>query len=311
MPLPILAVAAISALVGAGVSYVLGEAQKQKLKDSVERLERQSARMTELLDQAKDNEIRARQSQIQILLRYYSARTQGMLRDPSVPSARFARLAAISRQLPVVAGRLLPDGSPTLGDREFVRMLQIAMNEKDTGQRLTRMDLAQLDSYLDQEQKGAVVAVMLDILAYQFREVQAVLRQLEEELRANLLEQARLEKLLQWKEDEAVNRARLSILQGRYRLLPGELEDRNTRMRQLRMQLVVLTILNDPALATPDDNTVAEIVERQLKGRSLSMEEEEFLNLYQVRHFNRAKSSLAGRKDPIMLVDSVEKVVRA
>jgi hypothetical protein len=282
---------------------MLQEGQKDKLKDSLSRLERQNERMALELKKAANREVKQRRENLQLLLRYYHSRTQHMLKNPSVKPARFARLCAISRQLPVVCERLLPDGNPQQKDKEFIRVLELAMNAKRTGKRPTVLQLAELDQYLDIEQKGAVVQVMQEILAEQFAQKQALVEQLEGEKRENLLRQAQLEKLLEWGEDEEESRAELSVLQGQLRQLPEELLQLQNSVDKLRMQLVVLTILNDPRLSTPHDGMVQGIIERQLKGRALSSEEKEQLQLYQVTYFHKARKALAQRPTPILLME--------
>ena len=183
----------------------------------------------------------------------------------------------------------------------FIDVLELAMNAKRTGKRPTKLQLAEVDQYLDIEQKGAVVRVMLEILTEQYNQQKKKVKQLEGEEREKVMRQGQLEKLLEWGEDEDLHRAELSVIEGQLAQLPDELARLQDAVGKIQMQLVVLTILNDAKLSTPHDGMVQGIIERQLKGRALSRQEEEQLQLYQVTYFHKAKKALKLRSPPILL----------
>lgn len=296
MPLPFLAIAAIGALVGGGAVYVAEEKQKTKLKKCISDLERQQDELQRQIRQAADREVQHRKEKIQLLLKYYHARTGLMLQSETISTTRFARLSAISQQLIVVSNRLLTDGNPHPEDMLFIEVIQKAMNANTTGNPPTKLELAQLDQYLENQCPGAMMKVMEEMLSKQFSEKQLQIQKLASEKRENLMRQAQLEKLIDWNEGDSSHQVELQMLQGRMKILPQESATLEKSIQQLRMQLVVLTILSDPNLKTPHDHLVEGIIQRQLQGRMLTPEEEKILQTYQVTYFNKAKQALEQKK---------------
>jgi hypothetical protein len=296
MPLPFLAVAAIGALVGGGAVYVAEERQKDKLKKCVSDLERQQEKMARQIQQAADREVRHRKEKIQVLLKYYNARTMLMLDSSTISPARFARLSATSKQLITISNRLGTDGNPHPQDKQFIEIIQKAMNAKQTGNPPTKLDMAHLDQYLEQECPGAMIEVMQEMLGKQFSDKQKLLTKLSSERREKLLKIAQLEKLIEWNEVDASTNDELKICKARMTVLPQEKSDLEKSIQQLRMQLVVLTILSDPNLKTPHDHLVENIIQRQIQGRPLTQQEEQLLKTYQVTYFKKAKDALAKKE---------------
>lgn len=296
MPLPFLAVAAIGALIGGSTVYVVEERQKSKLKKCISDLELQQEKMARQIQQAADREVRHRREKIQVLLKYYNARTMLMLQSPTISPAIFARLSATSKQLIIVSNRLDTDGNPHPQDKQFIEIIQKAMNAKQTGNPPTKLDMAHLDHYLEQQCPGAMIEVMQDMLAKQFSDKQNLLTKLSVERRENLLKIAQLEKLIEWNEVDPSTRLDLQKYQARMTALPQEVANLETSIQQLRMQLVVLTILSDPNLKTPHDHLVEEIIQRQIQGRPLTQQEEQILKTYQVTYFKKAKDALAKKE---------------
>ena len=301
MPLPFLAVAAIGALIGGGAVYAVEENQKEKLKKCILDLERQQEKMARQIKASADREIRHRKEKIQMLLKYYNARTALMLQSPTISPSRFARLSATSEQLIVISDRLTSDGNPHPQDKPFIEIIQKAMNAKQTGDFPTKLEMVRLDQYLEEQCPGAMIRVMQDMLGKQFSDKQRLLSHLGAERRENLLRQAQLEKLIEWKEVDLSSRSELQMLQGRMSVLPQEKQSLEKSIQQLRMQLVVLTILSDPKLNTPHDHLVEKIIQRQIQGRVLIPQEEQILKTYQVTYFKKAKDALA-QKDIHLVV---------
>lgn len=294
MPVPIIAFAAV-ALLGGG-AYVVQEKQKTKLKKCVSDLEQQQEKMARTIHESANHDVRKRKENIRTLLKYYHARTQVMLKGSTLSPARFARLSATSKQLVIVSERLGTDGKPHPQDKQFIAIIQKAMDAKKTGNPPTKLDMAHLDQYLEEQCPGAMIEVMQGILADQFSDKQKLLTNLNAERRETLLKIAQLEKLIEWNEVDPSTHSELEIKKARMTTLPQEKVDLEKSIQQLRMQLVVLTILSDPNLKTPHDHLVEEIIQRQIQGRPLTQQEEQFLKTYQVTYFKKAKDALAEKK---------------
>ncbi len=292
MPFPFLVLGA-GALIGAGITYVLQENDKKGLREANSKLEESHRRAEQRLREATDREIQNRIAHTQLLLRLYQERLQNLLNQPEVNLTRLARLTATASQLAVVADRLRPDGTPQAGDKLFIELVSNAMD--DSLPPLTRVQLAQLDEYLESELPGAMVRFLKERYATLFADKSERLRthdREQHELREKL---AICEVQLQLSRpgDAAIARSELAMTRARLDNLPSQIAALERDIDDIRKILVVTSRLAAPdRVPNAHDVKVLELLSRKVDGAPLLEAEREFLQAYQRKYFGEERERL-------------------
>lgn len=301
MPFPLIPLA-LGALVGAGFTYICGEDDKKKVRDTLSNLERSHLENEKRLKQAADREVRHRFEKMSLLLAYYESRLREVTARESVDVFRLVRLSATANQLTVVRSRLRSDGTPDPRDVRFLENVNKAMDASKGGAPLTRSEIQELDAYLEREQPGAQESFLK----------QRIAATLEQKLRKRMLlaEQERkagveLTGLLVHEKvhgPSQVTTAAIAEAEARIAEFPARSEALQVEIDDLRSLLVILTRLGRPESHQRSAHDIAaeELVRRRIDGSGLTAAERHFLAVYRDAYFGESRELL--RREGVKLL---------
>lgn len=282
------------AVLGGGAAYAIQEADKNRLKKANSGLETQNYELGERLRQATEKEIKNRIEKNRLLLMYYQARVEKIFGQTNVSPIKFARLAATAEQLVVVGKRIDSEGYPQDGDKAFVEILHKIMSyQKNNGERPTKSEMAQLDSYLEAERPGAMIRTLKEIFSQKVHEYTHQIKSIQEDISNVEVEISKVNARIRSEyAPTALKNEKMNLMKD-LNMFQNEMKDKKIHLSEVRLSLVVLTQLSDKDTSlTQIDGQAQKIIMKKFKGRRISTSEKAFLEKYEVANFSAVRKRL-------------------
>ena len=285
-----LVIAGVGALIGGGVTFFFSENEKQELRDQVLRLEEQQERMAAQIRAAATREVKQRKEILRLTLEWSRSRYATLLAANDASFVQLERVWSVGKALQRITAALPDDGVLAPDDKTFVDIVVKAQS----GNKITRVDQAHLEDYLDAkvgDQRRDFLEDRLSNTIKRDKKRMGALTRDRENLRIQRDAAVRV------KAHGGTATTTAAVYASRLQACEFELEETRRRIENIEQCLVVLTRVSRPEEAqTEDDQTALDIVKLLASGESLTDAERDFIVYYRDRHFRAARDILRARR---------------
>lgn len=278
----------VGALIGAGVKHALDESEKKTLREQTVRLEQQHAKLSEQVRKSATREVQSRKEMLRVTLEWSKSRLETLLAENDQDLERLELVFSIGRALDLVTEHLPANGVLAEQDRTFVEIVMKAQR----GERLTRVDRAQLEDYLDMRVGDLRRDFLEDRLANAIRREKSRLGGLLRDRERRTIELH----ALRMRASSGIVES-IAAAESRLQKIAGDIETTERLIDDSEQCLVVLTRVSRREDAKDADDAEAyDILQLLARGETLTEEERRFFAYYRDRHFRAARNILLQRR---------------